>query len=117
MIIIHTHFKFSWNTAFDQKVYGRHMTFSECQLVGVIQQLNKEPPCDMDRRNGVTIDTRGYRHPSPRPWPAVFVAIIEVVDDKNSPLKLFHIMYVCMVITYRRVYINRVRLPILLVFS
>ena len=42
----------------------------------------------------------------------------EAQDDISSYCMVTHIcMYVCMVITYSRVWINRIRLPILLVVS
>ena len=40
---------------------------------------------------------------------------IALIDDRY--LVYYVCMYVCMVITYSRVWINRVRLPILLVVS
>ena len=46
--------------------------------------------------------------------PLVFAPNLPFV---RGPLQWYVCMYVCMVITYSRVWINRVRLPILLVVS
>ena len=43
--------------------------------------------------------------------------IINMIVGSTAVVIMYVCMYVCMVITYSRVWINRVRLPILLVVS
>ena len=48
----------------------------------------------------------------------VVVAVVSRFQRTGyQPEKLFYTVYVCMVVTYSRVWINRVRMPILLVVS